>query len=167
MAVGVAADGETWAWLGIGQMGAGPLPKPNLRFTTIAGDFRQAMLTNDLFLVLGDAEALARANTGSVAYQLTALILDVIGTLPAADGVQPQVLANVRAFFSTAGYPVYEASWLFNDALTSASPSCRTPTGASSGASPGCSRRSSRGGRSGCLPTTGPTPSARARPTRT
>lgn len=79
LGVGVAADGSTWTWLGIGHTGtAGPLP--DLRFTKVRGPFRQAMQTNNLFLVLGNATEFVKH--GSVAYELDGHALDVIGTLP-------------------------------------------------------------------------------------
>lgn len=91
LGVGVAADDLTWAWLGIGHTGT-LAPVPDLRFTTVTGPFHQAMQTNNLFLVLGNAAEFAKY--GSVAYQLTAHALDVIATVP--DAVRPAVLAAVR-----------------------------------------------------------------------
>ena len=95
LAVGLAPD-STWTWLGIGHNGdqAGEALVPDLRFTTVSGPFRQAMQTNDLFLVLGDPDTFHTC--GSVAYRLTADALSVIATIPADDGgVRPEVLDAV------------------------------------------------------------------------
>jgi hypothetical protein len=99
LGVGVAADGETWTWLGIGHTeAAGRLP--DLRFTRIAGLFRRAMQTNNLFLVLGNAKEFS--DHGSVAYLLTDKALDVIGTLP-GQPIPPTMLQAIRA--AMAGRP--------------------------------------------------------------
>lgn len=93
LGVGVAADDFDWTWLGIGHTGE-PAPRPDLRFTTVTGPFREAMQTNNLFLVLGNAAEFHRF--GSVGYLLTDHALDVIGTLP-GDPVPADELAAVRA----------------------------------------------------------------------
>ncbi|MGW6916643.1 hypothetical protein ACWGB8_22880 [Kitasatospora sp. NPDC054939] len=94
LAVGLASD-ATWNWLGIGHDGDAAA-EPDLRFTTVTGPFRQAMQTNNLFLVLGDPAEFHRF--GSVAYELTTATLDVIATVPVERGGVPQdVLDAVRA----------------------------------------------------------------------
>lgn len=120
MAVGVAADDETWTWLGIGQTGLGPAPKPDLRFTKVEGDFKQAMLTNNLFMVLGNAEEFARDGSGSVSYRLTALILNVIGASPVAKTWPADLLPAVKTFFSAHGYISYPTRTAFEAALRAA-----------------------------------------------
>ncbi|MCX4695672.1 hypothetical protein [Streptomyces sp. NBC_01408] len=93
LAVGLAPD-FSWSWLGIGHDGDAAA-KPDLRFTTVTGPFRQAMQTNNLFLVLGDPEEFNRF--GSVAYELTTATLDVIATIPVDHcGVPSDVLDAVR-----------------------------------------------------------------------
>lgn len=94
LAVGVAA-GSAWNWLGIGHDGEGGAPLPDLRFTAVSGRFRQAMQTNDLFLVLGDPEEFHRH--GSVGYLLTTAALNVIATIPTdRGGVRSGTLEAVR-----------------------------------------------------------------------
>jgi hypothetical protein len=119
MAVGVAADDKTWAWLGLGQTGP-ESNKPDLVFTMVKDEFRQAMLTNNLFMVLGNAQEFGTA--GSTAYQLTEKLLNVIATLPAGKGVPPDVLSEVRTYFAGQQYPVYSELTLFQGALTTACP---------------------------------------------
>ncbi|HWL35345.1 MAG TPA: hypothetical protein VNQ77_04060 [Frankiaceae bacterium] len=99
LGVGVAADDATWTWLGIGHTGTAA-PEPDLRFTTVSGPFRQAMQTNNLFLVLGNPTEFVKH--GSVAYELDAHALDVIGTLPGPPIPKPDLDA-VRA--AMAGKP--------------------------------------------------------------
>ncbi len=117
MAVGIDSDGQSWLWAAIGQAAASGA-EPDLRFTSVRGAFRQALLTNNLFMVLGNAAVFDTA--GSVEYQLTALDLDVIATLPAEAGVPPQVLADVRAYMIAHSYPVYIDLEHFQAALEAA-----------------------------------------------
>ncbi|MFI0724172.1 hypothetical protein [Streptomyces sp. NPDC021224] len=94
LAVGVAAD-SAWNWLGIGHDGEGGAPLPDLRFTAVSGRFRQAMQTNDLFMVLGDPDEFHRF--GSVGYLLATMALNVIATVPAdRGGMRPGTLEAVR-----------------------------------------------------------------------
>jgi hypothetical protein len=92
LGVGVGTDADTWTWLGIGHTGD-LAREPDLRFTRVTGRFRQAMQTNNLFAVLGNATEFAPY--GSVEYLLTADAVDVIATIPGA--VTPAVIAAVRA----------------------------------------------------------------------
>ncbi|MFJ3794104.1 hypothetical protein [Kitasatospora sp. NPDC090091] len=93
LAVGLASD-ASWSWLGIGHDGAAAA-EPDLRFTAVTGPFRQAMQTNNLFLVLGDPQEFHRF--GSVAYELGTATLDVIATVPEEHGGVPaDVLRAVR-----------------------------------------------------------------------
>lgn len=116
LGAGIGADGTTWDWLGIGHTG-GPATQPDLCFTQVTGEFRQAMQTNNLFMVLGNAAEFARC--GSVAYRLTTYELDVIKTLPDGQGVPAPVLDAVRAAMAGKTYPTRTA---FRDALVAAVP---------------------------------------------
>ncbi|MFF7777792.1 hypothetical protein ACFZCG_25690 [Streptomyces tanashiensis] len=101
LAVGLAPD-SGWSWLGIGHDGDAAA-RPDLRFTGVTGPFRQAMQTNNLFLVLGDPEEFNRF--GSVAYELTTATLGVIATIPADQGGVPEnVLDAVRDAMHDTGY---------------------------------------------------------------
>lgn len=116
LGVGVTDDGLAWTWLGIGHTGdAAALP--DLRFTSVAGKFRQAMQTNNLFMVVGNPAEFAKH--GSVAYQLTALALNVIGTPPGSKGIPATVLNAVRTHMTGTRYETREA---FLAALQAASP---------------------------------------------
>ncbi|QDX26144.1 hemagglutinin protein [Sphingomonas suaedae] len=117
MAVGIDSDGQSWLWAALGQTAASGA-EPDLRFTSVRGALRQALLTNNLFMVLGNAQLFNTA--GSVEYQLTALDLDVIATLPPELGVPPAVLANVRAYMVAQGYPTYIDLAHFQAALVAA-----------------------------------------------
>jgi hypothetical protein len=116
LAVGVTDDGLAWTWLGIGHTGdAAALP--DLRFTSVTGKFQQAMQTNNLFMVVGNPVEFAKH--GSVAYQLTALALNVIGTPPGSKGIPTTVLDAVRAHMTGTRYETRDA---FRAALQAASP---------------------------------------------
>lgn len=115
IAVGLAAGLETWTWAGLANSTAGA-SAPDLRFTAVGGALQQALQTNRLFLVLGNADKFA-AN-GSVAYQLTA---EGCAEISADGSVPPAVLTAVQTAFSAAGYPVYQTEALFNQALVAAS----------------------------------------------
>lgn len=116
LGVGVAADGLTWTWVGIGHTGE-QAAEPDLRFTVVKGRLQQALLTNNLFLVLGNAREFA--DGGSVAYELGTYVLDVIATLPPGDGVPPEVLAAVRAAMADRRYGSLDE---FEAAVRTASP---------------------------------------------
>ena len=91
LAIGYAGDKVPWAWLAIGNTGASSDGLPDLRFTAVDGAFRQAVLSNRLFMVLGDAKTVL--DNGSVAYQLTPSSLGLIKALPPPPkGVPPAVL---------------------------------------------------------------------------
>jgi len=94
LGVGIAADDLTWTWLGIGHTADVAAAIPDLRFTAVTGPFQQAMQTNNLFMVLGNATEFIR--WASVGYELSTAELDVIGTLPEGQGVAPAVLNAVR-----------------------------------------------------------------------
>lgn len=119
LAVGIAADGETWLWSALGQT-AESAAIPDLRFTAVSGALKQALLTNNLFMVLGDASVFQTA--GSVEYQLTSLDLAVIAALPFDDGVPPEVLTQVSDYMARNNYPLYADLTQFQMALGVASP---------------------------------------------
>lgn len=118
LAIGYAGDGVPWAWLAIGNTGASPDGLPDMRFTAVDGAFRQAVLSNRLFMVLGDADTVM-ANA-SVAYQLTRASLELIRTLPPPKGVPADIYAAVAALVASEGYPVYPTETAFNAMLTRA-----------------------------------------------
>ncbi len=118
LAIGYAGDDVPWAWLAIGNTGTSADGLPDLRFTAVDGAFRQALLTNRLFMVLGSADTVL-AN-GSVAYQLTPTSLGLIQALPPAIGVPVSVYNAVAAAVRAAGYPVYPTETAFNTMLTRA-----------------------------------------------
>jgi hypothetical protein len=119
LAIGLVDDDQPWLWLGIGNGGTSADGLPNLRFTRIDGPFRQAIQTNRLFMVLGDADTFMRS--ASVAYQLTRYSLTLIGDLPPSAGVPPSVLAQVSAAVAP-NYPVYSDEAAFDAMLDQASP---------------------------------------------
>ena len=124
LAVGLTSIDGPWAWLGIGRNATAPDALPDVRFTQVHGEFRQAVQTNRLFMVLGDADRVM-AN-GSVAYRLTALALGMIGDLPPGKGVSPTVLAQVRGAVSP-NYPTYPDEAAFDAMLDSATGGAITP----------------------------------------
>ncbi|MEN3161295.1 hemagglutinin protein [Tistrella mobilis] len=117
IAIGYAGDNQPWAWLGIGNMGSSD-GLPDLRFTAIDGAFRQALLSNRLFMVLGSAATVMAS--GSVAYQLTQASMNLIKALPPGKGVSETVWNQVSATVSRAGYPVYDTETAFDQMLTQA-----------------------------------------------
>ncbi|SEH40128.1 hemagglutinin protein [Magnetospirillum fulvum] len=120
LAIGYAGDEVPWAWLAIGNTGTASDGLPDLRFTAIDGAFRQALLSNRLFMVLGNP-ALVLAN-GSVEYQLTPSSLGLIRALPPAKGVPIEVTDAVARAVAAALYPVYPTETAFNAMLTQAVP---------------------------------------------
>jgi hypothetical protein len=118
LAIGYAGDQVPWAWLAIGNTGTSTDGLPDLRFTAVDGAFRQAVLSNRLFMVLGDAKA--ALTNGSVAYQLTPSSLGLIKALPPSKGVPLPVYDAVAKAVANAGYPVYPTETAFNDMLTKA-----------------------------------------------
>jgi len=120
LAIGYAGDEAPWAWLAIGNTGTSSDGLPDLRFTAVDGAFRQAILTNRLFMVLGDATAVMAS--GSVAYQLTPASLGLIGALPVQEGVPAEVLEAVSTAVEDKDYPVYPTEPAFNAMLTGAVP---------------------------------------------
>ena len=118
LAIGYAGDKVPWAWLAIGNTGTSSDGLPDLRFTAVDGAFRQAILSNRLFMVLGDAKTVL-AN-GSVAYQLTPSSLGLIKALPPSRGVPPAVYDAVAKAVEKAGYLVYPTETAFNAMLTEA-----------------------------------------------
>lgn len=118
LAIGYAGDDVPWAWLAVGNTGGAEDGLPDLRFTAVDGAFRQALLSNRLFMVLGDADAVM-AN-GSVAYQLTPSSLGLIEALPPPEGVPQSVFDAVASTVAAAGYPVYPTETAFDAMLASA-----------------------------------------------
>lgn len=121
LAIGVDGDDGPWNWMGIGNAGARADGLPDMRFTQVRGAMRQAVQTNHLFMVLGDADVVMTDNA-SVQYQLTALSLALIGDLPPSKGVPPDVLAAVSNAFSGWGYPLCNDETEFDAKLEQASP---------------------------------------------
>ncbi|MEN2991417.1 hemagglutinin protein [Tistrella sp. BH-R2-4] len=124
LAIGYAGDDVPWAWLAVGNTGTSSDGLPDLRFTAVDGAFRQALLTNRLFMVLGSA-ATVLAN-GSVAYQLTPASLGLIQALPPEKGVPADIYTAVANAVRAAGYPVYPTETAFNAMLTGAAPTITT-----------------------------------------
>lgn len=124
LAIGYAGDQQPWAWLAIGNTGRSPDGLPDLCFTAVDGAFRQALLSNRMFMVLGNAAAVL-AN-GSVAYQLTPQSLGLIQALPPTLGVPADIFNAVQATVSAAGYPVYPTETAFNAMLVQAAPTITT-----------------------------------------
>jgi hypothetical protein len=118
LAVGLTSIDGPWAWLGIGRNATAPDGLPDVRFTQVHGEFRQAVQTNRLFMVMGDANTVM-AN-GSVAYRLTALALGMIGDLPEGKGVSPAVLNAVRSYVAPRNYPTYPDETAFDAMLDEA-----------------------------------------------
>ncbi|MFL6244798.1 MAG: hypothetical protein ACJ74H_02145 [Thermoanaerobaculia bacterium] len=117
LAVGIASNGVDWTWAAIANGSDSTADQPTLVFTEATGEFRQALETNRLFMVLANADVFM-ANA-SVQYQLTADGLAAI----AADGTVPaDVLSAVTAYFSGLDYPVYENETEFDAALVAATP---------------------------------------------
>jgi hypothetical protein len=116
LAIGYAGDRAPWAWLAIGNTGAAADGLPDLCFTAVDGAFRQAILSNRLFMVLGDATTLL-AN-GSVAYRLTPSSLGLIKALPPPKGVPLPVYDEVAK--ANADSPVYPTETAFNNMLKEA-----------------------------------------------
>ncbi len=117
LAIGYAGDELPWSWLAIGNNGNSSDGLPDLRFTAVEGAFRQALLSNRLFMVLGSADTVLAS--GSVAYQLTSSSLNLIKGLP--NGVvTPEIWAAVEKAVREAGYPVYHTETTFNAMLHSA-----------------------------------------------
>lgn len=120
LAIGYAGDQQPWAWLAIGNTGRAADGLPDLCFTAVDGAFRQALLSNRMFMVLGDAAAVL-AN-GSVAYQLTPQSLGLIQALPPDQGVPTDIFNAVQSTVAAAGYPVYPTETAFNAMLVQAAP---------------------------------------------
>jgi hypothetical protein len=118
VAIGYAGDDVPWAWLAVGNTGSSSDGLPDLRFTAVDGAFRQALLSNRLFMVLGDADTVM--TNGSVAYQLTTTSLGLIQAQPPTKGVPPDVFNAVSAAVEASGYPIYLTETAFNNMLTSA-----------------------------------------------
>ncbi|HZN15995.1 MAG TPA: hypothetical protein VFB78_17135 [Acidimicrobiales bacterium] len=118
LAVGIAADERTWTWLGIGTT-AESAYEPDLQFTRIDGLFKQAMQTNNLFMVLGNPETFSAA--GSVAYRLTQEDFQVIGTLPPDQRLPTPVFDAVKTYMSQPEHDrLYATLREFRDALIEA-----------------------------------------------
>lgn len=118
LALGYAGDGVPWSWLAIGNTGTGGDGLPDLRFTAVDGAFRQALLSNRLFMVLGDPDAVMAS--ASVAYQLTRASLSLIKALPPAKGVPLDVYNAVAQAAARAGYRVYPTETDFDAMLVGA-----------------------------------------------
>jgi hypothetical protein len=121
IAVGVGNDGMEWDWLGFANDTDEPQAVPSLSFTRAAGAFRQAIETNQLFMVAANADTFfgpPAARNASVEYQLTA---EGIAELRVEAVVPAAILDAVQAYFSTAGYPVFDDEDSFVQELVKAS----------------------------------------------
>ena len=118
IAIGYAGEAVPWEWLAIGNTGTSADGLPDLCFTAVDGAFRQAVLSNRLFMVLGDAKTVL-AN-GSVAYQLTRSSLGLIKAQLSSNGVPLAVYNAVADAVAKAVYPVYPTETAFNDMLKEA-----------------------------------------------
>lgn len=118
LAVYYGRDGAPWPKLVIGNTGQGGDPAPDLFFSAVHGPFREAMMSNRLFMVLGDAETVMAS--ASVAYQLTQAGLGLIAGLPRDGGVSATTMASVSQQVTAAGFPVYPTEAAFNRMLDQA-----------------------------------------------
>ena len=117
LSVGVAANGMDWTWAGFANDSDSTANRPELVFTKATGPFRQALMTNRLFMVLANADVFM--NDASVQYQLTA---EGVAEIRTEGTVPPTILAPVDTYFRSRGYPVFENETDFEAALIAATP---------------------------------------------
>ncbi|SCL44888.1 hypothetical protein GA0070606_0501 [Micromonospora citrea] len=113
LAVGVAADGTGWDWVGIANDDPGSPAVPSLVLTQVSGALRQALATNRLFLVAANPQTFLSCT--SVPYRLTS---EGIASLRAAGKVPGEVLDAVAP---CVGHR-YDTEAAFDAALIAASP---------------------------------------------
>lgn len=94
LAVGIGANGH-WNWVGIAHSGPADAEKPDLRFSQAEGDLREALQTNNLFMVLGNAAEFGKS--GSVRYRLTAHDLNLIWARLVRNGFPPLLFRRLGA----------------------------------------------------------------------
>lgn len=122
LAIGVDGDDDgPWNWMGVGNAGSREDGLPDMRFTQVRGAMRQAVQTNHLFMVLGDADVVMTDNA-SVQYRLLPLSLALIGDLPEDKGVPSTVLTQVSDKFREWNYPLCNDEPAFDARLEEASP---------------------------------------------
>lgn len=120
LSLGVSDDDQVWDWLAVGNTGTNDNGLPDLFFTAVQGPFRDALNSNNLFMVLGDAHTVLQS--ASVAYQLTADDMALLAVLPGTGDNWADVVAAVNAVNSAAGYVVYKTEHTFDQMLDSANP---------------------------------------------
>lgn len=117
LSVGIAPNGMDWTWAGFANDNDSTSNRPELVFTKATGRFRQALMTNRLFMVLANAGEFM--NYASVKYQLTP---EGIAEIRTEKSVPPTVLDPVDAYFRSQGFPVFETEADFDVALIRATP---------------------------------------------
>lgn len=117
LAVGVTANGMDWTWAAFANDSDSTSARPSLVFTQATGQFRQALETNRLFMVLANADLFMEE--ASVQYQLTP---QGIAEIAAEKTVPQNILDQVRIYFSNLGYPIFENEDDFDNALVAATP---------------------------------------------
>ena len=118
LAIGYVDEDKPWDWLAVGNTGSSEDGLPDLFFTAVAGPFRQAMMSDRLFMVLGHVDAVM--DSASVAYQLTSENLALIHAQPDNDGVRSEVFDEVSDYVKKKGYPVYHTEADFDTMLNDA-----------------------------------------------
>lgn len=117
LAVGVTPNGMDWTWAAFANDSDSTSARPSLVFTKATGQFRQALETNRLFMVLANADVFM--NDASVQYQLT---VQGIAEIAAEKTVPPDILDQVRIYFANRGFPIFENEADFDAALIAATP---------------------------------------------
>ncbi|HKY20781.1 MAG TPA: hypothetical protein VJM31_06135, partial [Vicinamibacterales bacterium] len=120
LSAGIAENGIDWTWAGFANDQDSTANRPELLFTKATGKFRQALMTNRLFMVLANAGEFMEY--ASVKYQLTT---EGIAELRAEDEVPANILDQVNNHFRNLGYPVFENEELFVAALIAATPAAK------------------------------------------
>jgi hypothetical protein len=118
LSVGVDTTTYTWSWLGLGNDRGDQAAQPDLMFTRVGGRLRQAVQTNQLFMVLGDPVTFF--SQSDITYQLTAFGIGVVATLPPTQRPNVDVLQAVSAYFKAQGYRSYPSEAAFVGALRNA-----------------------------------------------
>ncbi|CAM2010157.1 hypothetical protein [Acanthopleuribacter pedis] len=119
LTIGYGKDDAPWDWLGIGNTGSNDDGAPDLFFTAVQGPFRDALMSNNLFMVLGDADTLMRS--ASVAYQLSQNTLALMADLPDQDPNWNAVVNAVAAAVAAHPKP-YKTESEFNAMLDGVQP---------------------------------------------
>ena len=122
LSAGIAANGMDWTWAAFGNDSESTSNRPELVFTKATGAFRQALMTNRLFMVLANADVFM--NDASVQYQLTP---EGIAELRVGCAVPLHIVDEVANEFSKEGYPVFENERDFDAALNRATADAAEP----------------------------------------